>query len=217
MIVLHEWAAEERPPASSARARIGRVHGCRLLRGCRRRRPAVEDTETRAAALATVGGHEVAITKVVRFSPAACGSAPARWRCLGRPVVAVGFVIDDQGRLCAKARATATRCCSPPESWLGGVSGGSGRPGRAPRGRGRGDRRAGRVPTHLDIFAGRQRSGIRLRPGRPCRSFDCGTRASGPSLIRRDVQPSTSILAAGGRVQPGMMPSSVDLPEPDGR
>ena len=112
------------------------------------------------------------------------------------------------------ARAIATRCCWPPESWPGNLSAWS--PSRTSRSASSTRRRASRLghPAHpqaepdvarAPTCAGRARSS-----GRPCRSR--AVRAAGCRCAGRRARSRRSVRGSS----PARQLSAVDLPQPDG-
>ena len=120
----------------------------------------------------------------------------------------------------ATARAIATRCRSPPDSWVGRAaalcasptrsSAASGQP--PPRGRG-GPRRTAarrrRCPARSGARRGRT-AGTRTRSGSPAAP------ASSRSAIRATSRPVTRTVPVVGRSRVPIRCSSVVLPDPDG-
>ena len=118
------------------------------------------------------------------------------------------------------ARATATRCCSPPESCVGRWAARSERPTSPSAGEHATAtlaRRDARVhERQLDVAIGRSSAAAGCRPGRRSRSARPGrargaSRRASPSPRRRACTSRTD-----GRSRQPRMPSRVVLPEPDG-
>ena len=115
----------------------------------------------------------------------------------------------------ASARASATRCCWPPESWYGIAVARVGQVdhARAARRRASGSRSFGRfadLAARSRCCRRRSCSGTARRTGRPCRR--CAGWAAGCVMSL----PSIVIVPAVGCSKPAIMRSVVVLPQPDG-
>ena len=113
----------------------------------------------------------------------------------------------------ASARASATRCCWPPESSCTGRSASAVEPDQlehlGDRGRGRACGRARSRRCRRRRGGGRARS-----PGTPCRSGAAPGRRTRPA--RRASRSPIAISPASGRSSPAISRSVVVLPHPDG-
>ena len=169
----------------------------------------------RSARLGIVGDQQQAGAVARVLGEQAIDDEPA-----GRAVEIAGRLVGQQQRGPAtKARAIATRCCSPPDSCAGIVRRARWpsptRPSAASAAA-----KASRAPAELqrdrDVFAARSSSAAGETPGRRCR---CGCGAAARARPRRAPPrscPATSTRPALGRSSPAVTIISVDLPEPDG-
>ena len=118
----------------------------------------------------------------------------------------------------ASARASATRCCSPPDSSRRIViaAARASRPRRAPAPRARGRRRRRQARAAPRRSPARSWSGSGGRTGTRCRHCGRGSARARPRRARRGPAPAIVTEPVSGRSSPAITISRVDLPEPDG-
>ena len=147
-----------------------------------------------------------------------CCKSPSTSRPVWESSAPVGSSARITGGLRTSARAMDTRCCWPPESWLGRFFSLSPRPTCSNTSRARACRSARETPAYTSgtsTFSIRFSRGSRLYCWKMKPSISLRTAASSLRLILPTSRPLSRYTPWVGTSRQPMMFMQVDLPEPD--
>ena len=131
----------------------------------------------------------------------------------------VGSSARSSGGRLTRARAIATRCCWPPESWFGRWCSRPVRPTAASASRARsrccGERQIAVEERQLDVLQRRSCAGARLKFWKTKPIFGCGSQPARRARAWRRRRRRDGSVPRVGRSRQPMMFMNVDLPEPE--